>query len=404
MRAKCWTDKAYYIAIVIIIAAISHNPVWSQEPNSPIMLHITTGREVPGSSFITEIPSGGFNRLLIYKGMLFASSFREGQVSFFDTKGMALTNRVEMEEYKRDIIYDSNGTNPVIPRQKIISCSAGDLAIAGGKLFVAQVFSEFVLVIDISTGKIIYKMPVGGEGVFTSSPRGNILYFASNLRNVFNIIDPFTYKFETIPFPDGGRGIGSIGISPDGRFLYLGIRRGGVTANNEESGGSYLAVYDLAERRYIVTIYLGRIGSDDTNKEDVSSPGYILPADDGRVLYIGMFQSQAGIQIVDVKKLEITGNIAFTPNKRNEYFKWVDPLSLAFYRDYLISFNRNNAELAIIDRKLNYVLATLNLGMELTSGASIVIDGESAYVAHPERKAILVIDMKKLASFIFSRE
>lgn len=32
MRAQSWTEKAYYIAIVIIIAAIAYNPVWPQEP------------------------------------------------------------------------------------------------------------------------------------------------------------------------------------------------------------------------------------------------------------------------------------------------------------------------------------------------------------------------------------
>ena len=50
----------------------------------------------------------------------------------------------------------------------------GNIACADGKLFVGQVFSDFVLVIDIETQSIIKRIPIpgGGEGAIAASPDG----------------------------------------------------------------------------------------------------------------------------------------------------------------------------------------------------------------------------------------
>jgi DNA-binding beta-propeller fold protein YncE len=82
------------------------------------------------------------------------------------------------------------------------------MACADGKLFVGQVFSEFVLAIDIETHSIIKRItvPGGGEGAIAASSDGRYIYFASNRVNRLFIIDGATYEYQEVDYPTGGRG------------------------------------------------------------------------------------------------------------------------------------------------------------------------------------------------------
>ena len=58
----------------------------------------------------------------------------------------------------------------------------GSLVIADGRLFVGQVFSDFVLVIDLATHAIVKRivLPGGGDGQLAVSQNEKEIYFALN--------------------------------------------------------------------------------------------------------------------------------------------------------------------------------------------------------------------------------
>ena len=97
----------------------------------------------------------------------------------------------------------------------------GDMALADGKLFVGQVFSDFVLVIDIETQSIVKRIPIpgGGEGAIAASPDGRHVYFASNKTPSLFLIDSATYEYSVVEYPQGGRGSLCVLPHPSNRVL-----------------------------------------------------------------------------------------------------------------------------------------------------------------------------------------
>lgn len=143
------------------------------------------------------------------------ASFGEGGVLILDRHSLQPRAQVRM---------DAGPSRPGMPDERY---PAGDIAIASGRLFVAQVFSDFVLVVDCSTGNVIERLRLGGEGRLATSADGQHVYFASNTRDEFSVVDVATLKVSTFPFPSGSRGIGALAAHPDGRRLLLGLQRGG---------------------------------------------------------------------------------------------------------------------------------------------------------------------------------
>ena len=74
---------------------------------------------------------------------------------------------------------------------RILQHPPGNIAVADGKLFVGQVFSEYVLAIDIDSQSIIKRiaLPGGGEGAIAASPDGRHIYFGSNRVPKLFVID-----------------------------------------------------------------------------------------------------------------------------------------------------------------------------------------------------------------------
>jgi DNA-binding beta-propeller fold protein YncE len=137
----------------------------------------------------------------------------------------------------------------------------GPLATADNKLFVGQVFSDFVLAIDIETRAVVKRLviPGGGEGELASASDGRFIYFASNKVPAFFVIDSATYAMDTINYPGTGRGSMSVFAHPFKPRVYIGIQRGGkLNGVSYPGGNSFLAVYDLAKKRYVATHYLPR--------------------------------------------------------------------------------------------------------------------------------------------------
>ena len=101
----------------------------------------------------------------------------------------------------------------------------GDMILVGSKLFVGQVFSEFVVVIDLNSKEVIRRIPVGGEGKFDYCSANNLLYFTSNNLGVFFIIDPINYQFKAVPYPEPSLHIGSTFCHPESGLFYIALHR-----------------------------------------------------------------------------------------------------------------------------------------------------------------------------------
>ena len=254
---------------------------------------------------------------------------------------------------------------------------------------------NLLLAIDIATKSIVKRLviPGGGEGSIASSSDSRNVYFASNKENCLFIIDSATYEYERVPYPNGGRGSMSILAHPYEPYLYIGIQRGGTLNGRSYPGGnSFLAVYDLANQKYIKNIYLAEIRD---NRSDDSTPACLL-WDGDHYIYVGMFQSNKGICKIDEETLEIVQNISFEPNKYNKYFTWVDPLSLALFRNSVISLNRNNRELVLVDKQSREISRSIYLGEAPNGPRDVVVYGNEAIVSYPERHGLIFINLKNI--------
>ncbi len=304
-----------------------------------------------------------------------------------DPVNRTVESKIELDDY--DAFSSSTKTSEIRRYQP------GNMAIADGRLFVGQVFSDFLLAIDIATKSIVKRLviPGGGEGSIASSSDSRNVYFASNKENCLFIIDSATYEYERVPYPNGGRGSMSILAHPYEPYLYIGIQRGGTLNGKSYPGGnSFLAVYNLASQKFIKNIYLAEIKD---NRSDDSTPACLLYGGDHNI-YVGMFQSNKGIYKIDEETLEIVQNIHFKPNKYNKYFTWVDPLSLTLYKDFIVSLNRNNRELVLIDKRTGDIFRSIYLGEAPNGPRDVVVYANEAIVSYPEKHGLIFIDLENI--------
>lgn len=354
--------------------------------NTPIsgrkamILHTRRIADSPSYVKVAVFPEPGpAERLLLTDGLLTITNWGSQSVQFVDPASLTLMRSVQMDAYEDRRTASPEG-GPSVRRYPPESIAA-----AKGKLFVSQVFSEFVCAIDIRSGAIVKRIPVGGEGALATSTDGQYVYFANNRDNQLYIIDANSYQHRSVPFPQNGRGCLCCLALRSG-LLYIGIQRGGSYA-----GGSFLAVFDTRRQIYLDIIPVG----DATAKSDASTPIALLPAPDQRFLYVGMFQSCKGIQIIDVERHAIVDNISFEPNANNKHFQWVDPIALAWYRQYLLSVNRNNYELVFVEPATHATKARVALGGIGNGPRDIAIFGDRALISHKEMDGLLVVNLNE---------
>ena len=328
------------------------------------------------------------NHLLKHDELLFVSNWgapQKGNVAIINPKARSIEGIIELDKYKQ--------LQPPDGGRIVRQYPPGNIACADGKLFVGQGFSEFVLVIDIESQSIIKRIliPGGGEGAIAASPDGRHVYFASNKVPFLFVIDTATYEYSAVDYPKGGRGSLCVLPHPSKPLLYIGIQRGGNPRGvPPPRGGSLLAVYDLDRCRYVGSLYLAEV---ERGGSDSSSP-ICLTYDEARsCLFIGMFQSLRGICRVDESGGEILDNLRFAPNSRNKHFRWVDPLSQALYRDKLLSVNRNNRELVILNKLTGQIERSVYLGEAPNGPHSVAVFGDIAVISYPERGGLIFHDL-----------
>ncbi len=340
----------------------------------------------PGAPLIHAFPNGDQpQHLLSYGGRVFVANWQPGNISVVDPTTKSVESVIHLDNYE----IKPNSAE----RRAIGKYPPGDMACADGKLFVGQIFSEFVLVIDIETQSIVKRItvPGGGEGAIAASPDGGYVYFASNRVNRVFIIDSATYKYQEVDYPTGGRGSMCVLPHPSKPLLYVGIQRGGILGGRSYAGGNcFLATYDLTERRYVGNLYLAELNG---GRSDDSTPIFLTYDKEDGCLFAGMFQSQRGICRIDEHGREILANFRFSPNATNKHFPWVDPLSQAPFREKLLSVNRNNCELVTLDKRSGRIENATFLGDAPNGPRAVVVVDDVAIVSYPARQGLIFHDL-----------
>jgi len=282
--------------------------------------------------------------------------------------------------------------------REVRRAAGGDLALAAGKVFVGQVFQGSVLVVDRDTFTPVRRLALGGAGCLAASPDGRTVYFASNTEPEFHIIDTKTYKHRTVAYPTDGRGIGCLAVSPDGKRLYLGISRGGKLPDGTRlsGGNAFLAAYDLAKGEYSGTAFLARKRPDGTG--DDGMPTSLAFAPDGKRLYVGTFQCEAGVLVVDPFKMQVAENIYFGSKEQTPAFAWVNPMSLAVYDRWLLVAVRRNHEVAVLDLGSHRVVARIPAD-PAGEFERVVVEGGRIYLCGTSR-TLNVIQGKHLSRLL----
>ena len=337
----------------------------SDEPNAPAV-HVFPNGYQP-------------NHLLKHGERLFVSNWgspQKGSIAIINPEDRTIEGIIELDKYEQ--------LRPIDGTRTVVQHPPGNVACAGGKLFVGQVFSDFVLVIDIETQSIIKRIPIpgGGEGAIAASPDGRNVYFASNKVPSFFIIDSATYTYSAVDYPKGGRGSLCVLPHPHKPLLYIGVQRGGNPPGvTPLGGGSFLVVYDLDRHEYLGFLYLAEV---EEGRSDASIPICLTYDEAHPCLLVGMLQSLRGICCVDELGGEILDNLRFLPNSRNKHFRWADPLSQALYRDKILSVNRNNCELVTLDKLTGSVEISVYLGEAPNGPHSVAVFGDMAIISYPE--------------------
>ena len=328
------------------------------------------------------------NHLLKHDELLFVSNWgapSKGNIAIINPEARSIEGIIELDKYEQ--------IRPTDEGRVVRQYPPGNIACADGKLFVGQVFSDFVLVIDVESQSIIRRIPIpgGGEGAIAASPDGRHVYFASNKVPYFFVINSATYEYSAVDYPRGCRGSLCVLPHPYKPLLYIGVQRGGNPRGvTPPRGGSLLAVYDLDRRCYVGNLYLAEV---EGGKNDSSSPICLTYDEAHSCLFVGMFQSLRGICRVDELGGEILDNLRFAPNSRNKHRRWVDPLSQALYREKLLSVNRNNRELVILNKLTGHLESSVYLGEAPNGPHSVVVFGDMAVVSYPERGGLIFRDL-----------
>lgn len=350
----------------------------------PLILNSGGGR-VP----IYQFPSRAEpHDILLHNNFLITANWAGCSISIVNPTSKSIIRTIDLDKY--ETISPQNG------EREILSHPPGSLVIADGRLFVGQVFSDFVLVIDLATHAIVKRivLPGGGDGQLAVSQNEKEIYFASNRVNQFYIIDSATYAVTTVPYPEGGRGCMSLLRHPKLPLIYLGIQRGGrINGLSYPRANCYLSIYDLSRQTYTADVQLAEILN---GRADDATSACLTYDDRYNRIYVGMFQSKRGICVIEPESGELIQEIRFASNDKNSLFAWADPLSQAVSAELLLSVNRNNHELVALDRASLQIKKSLFLGEAPNGPRAVLVCGDHAIVSYPSRNGLLFIPLETL--------
>jgi len=144
---------------------------------------------------------------------------------------------------------------------------------ADGKLFVGQVFSEFVLAIAIDTQSIVRRImvPGGGEGAIAASRDGRYIYTSRAIgRTAYLLLPaPRTSTKPLITQQADGAACVFFRIRQSRCSTSVSSEAENLNGTSYVGGNCFLATYDLTELRSINNLYLAEV---ENGRSDDSTP------------------------------------------------------------------------------------------------------------------------------------
>jgi len=351
---------------------------------------------------LINFPKSGYaKKILSIEDILVISDFGGSRIWLYEIEKETFFE-IELDSYeagKLSLLSEKKkfGESPVIRRHP-----PGDICIVGRKLFVGQVFSEYLVVIDLASKKLVKRIPVGRSGEMTYNSISGQLYFSSShLSKIFEI-NPSTCETKEIAYPESIASAGAILCAPKLNQLYIGLHRTRFVDHARAEGqdvevvNSYVAIYDLLSSEYIDYISLT------ASQEDVLErcwPSCMIYESCKNLIYIGMLGSPKNIYILDTAERELTSYIQSSINSKNRS-DHADSLSLSFYRDFLIVINRSNYELLFLEKDGFREVLSIPLGGNGNGPSHVCIVGDYAYVSHSEYSGIICVDLLKVMHLI----
>ncbi len=236
------------VALLAVAATVAGLPRSAAEPQPPVPADEVAVRKVR--------PGVDPHHLVIHDGKLWTSGFHAGRITALDLLTGKKLCHTQLDGYERVVEDDVDGQK--VQKKVTHHYCGGSIVRAAGKLFVEQGFSDLILAIDPDTMRVLKRLPLG-DGLLAVTPDGKTVVCARTLKDEFHLIDAETYKHTTVPYPEGGTGVSAVAVSPEGRFVLLGIQRGGQPPGAKEiidKGNCFLAVYDLVQKKYAATLYM----------------------------------------------------------------------------------------------------------------------------------------------------
>ncbi|MDH8335228.1 restriction endonuclease, partial [Klebsiella pneumoniae] len=108
---------------------------------------------------IYQFPNlAGPHDLLLYNNVIISANWIGCSIAIINPASKAIIRTIDLDKYEK--------VSPQTGAREILSHPPGSLVIADGRLFVGQVFSEVILVIDLATHAIVKRIAIlgGGEG------------------------------------------------------------------------------------------------------------------------------------------------------------------------------------------------------------------------------------------------
>lgn len=98
-----------------------------------------------------------------------------------------------------------------------------------------------------------------------------------------------------------------------------------------------------------------------------------------------------GICVLDPESGSQIQDVRFAPNSWNSHFQWEDPLSQVLSGDLLLSLNRNNCELVVLNRASLRILKSQFLGKAPNGPRSVVVWKNEAVVSYPSLNGLIFV-------------
>ena len=82
---------------------------------------------------------------------------------------------------------------------------------------------------------------------------------------------------------------------------------------------------------------------------------------------------------------------------QDEHFKWVDPLSLSIYGNFLLSVNRNNREFVVLRKEDGELLHSIFLGDAPNGPHDLVVVNNEAIISYRARNGLVFVALDSFA-------